>query len=152
MRRIVGVLRGPASDDPSSRAPQPGLADLPELIEKLAGVGLTVTVTTSGQQRELPLGIDLTAYRIIQEALTNTLKHASTGQAWVRFRYSPGELEVRVTDSGAGRQAAEPVERPGHGLLGMRERVALYGGELSAGNRPGGGFEVWARIPVPHDT
>lgn len=154
MRRIVGVLRGPSSDStaPSRRTPQPGLADLPELTEKLAGVGLTVTVTTSGQQRGLPLGIDLTAYRIIQEALTNTLKHAGTGQAWVRLRYAPAELEVRVTDSGAGRQTAEPVERPGHGLLGMRERVALYGGELSAGNRPGGGFEVRARIPVPNDA
>ena len=154
MRRIVGVLRGPSADvpDTSRRSPQPGLADLPELVEQFASAGLTVSVTTSGPEHTLPLGIDLTAYRIIQEALTNTLKHAGTGEASVALRYAPAELEVLVTDSGAGRQAAAPVERPGHGLLGMRERIALYGGELSAGNRPGGGFEIRARIPIRDDA
>ncbi len=154
MRRIVGVLRGPSDDgaDTPKRSPQPGLADLPELVEQLDSAGLGVGVTVSGQERPLPLGIDLTAYRIVQEALTNTLKHAGTGEANVAVSYAPAELEVRVTDSGAGRQAAGPAELPGHGLLGMRERVALYGGELSAGNRPGGGFEVRARIPLRDDA
>ncbi|HEU4540565.1 MAG TPA: sensor histidine kinase [Jiangellaceae bacterium] len=148
MRRIVGVLRGPASDSIPKRAPQPGLAELAELVEQLDSAGLNVEVAIEGQQQPLPLGIDLTAYRIVQEALTNTLKHAGTSNAAVVVRYAPAELEVRVTDSGTGRQAALPDEPPGHGLLGMRERITLYGGELSAGNRSGGGFEVRARIPL----
>ena len=154
MRRIVGVLRGPTGDgaDASKRSPQPGLGELPELIDQLGSAGLKVTVTVAGQERALPLGIDLTAFRIVQEALTNTLKHSGTGEASVVLRYTPAELEVRITDGGAGRHAAEPAERPGHGLLGMRERIALYGGELSADNLPGGGFEVRARIPLRDDA
>jgi signal transduction histidine kinase len=151
MRRIVGVLRVPATVDGDvspKRGPQPGLAELPELVEQLDSAGLKVKVGVEGQHRPLPLGIDLTAYRIVQEALTNTLKHAGTDKADVLVRYAPAELEVRVTDSGAGRQVRSPAEPPGHGLLGMRERVALYGGDLSAGNRPDGGFEVRARIPL----
>jgi signal transduction histidine kinase len=153
MRRIVGVLRGPASDtDIPARSPQPGLAELPELVDQLDSAGLNVAVSIEGRQRALPLGIDLTAFRIVQEALTNTLKHAGTDNAAVVVRYAPAELEVRVTDGGQGRQAAQPAEPPGHGLLGMRERIALYGGELSAQNRPGGGFEVGARIPLSDDA
>jgi signal transduction histidine kinase len=152
MRRIVGVWRGPASvDGAQRRMPQPGLAELPELVEQLESAGLAVTVTFDGRQRTLPLSLDLTAYRIIQEALTNTLKHAGTAEARVHVRDAPAELEVRVIDGGTGRRAAVPAEPPGHGLLGMRERIALYGGELSAGNRPGGGFEVAARIPIRGD-
>ncbi|HEX6326972.1 MAG TPA: sensor histidine kinase [Jiangellaceae bacterium] len=149
MRRIVGVLRGPTSGaDAPARSPQPGLAELPELAEHLDSAGLKVAVTIEGRQRALPLGIDLTAFRIVQEALTNTLKHAGTDNAAVVVRYAPAELEVRVIDSGQGTHTAQPAEPPGHGLLGMRERVALYGGELSAHNRPGGGFEVRARLPL----
>ncbi|HEX6232016.1 MAG TPA: sensor histidine kinase [Jiangellaceae bacterium] len=155
MRRIVGVLRGPATVDGDvnpRRGPQPGLAELPELVEQLSIAGLKVTVSVEGHQRPLPLGIDLTAYRIVQEALTNTLKHAGTDYADVLVRYAPAKLEVRVIDSGAGRRVPSPAEPPGHGLLGMRERIALYGGELSAGNRPGGGFELDARIPLRDDA
>ncbi|HSJ61650.1 MAG TPA: sensor histidine kinase [Jiangellaceae bacterium] len=149
MRRIVGVLRGPTSGaDAPARSPQPGLAELSDLAEQLDSAGLKVAVTIEGRQRALPLGIDLTAFRIVQEALTNTLKHAGTDNAAVVVRYTPAELEVRVIDSGQGTQTAQPAEPPGHGLLGMRERVALYGGELSAHNRPGGGFEVRARLPL----
>lgn len=149
MRRIVGVLRGPTGDtDATTRSPQPGLAELPELVEQLDSTGLKVGVTIEGRQRTLPLGIDLTAFRIVQEALTNTLKHAGTDNAAVVVRYAPAQLEVRVTDAGQGRQAAQPADPPGHGLLGMRERIALYGGELLAQNRPSGGFEVRARIPL----
>ncbi|HEX6339291.1 MAG TPA: sensor histidine kinase [Jiangellaceae bacterium] len=153
MRRIVGVLRVPSSDtDAPARSPQPGLAELPELVEQLGSAGLEVAITVEGRQRALPLGIDLTAFRIAQEALTNTLKHAGTGNADVVVRYAPAELEVRVTDGGQGRQSTQPAEPPGHGLLGMRERIALYGGDLSAQNRPGGGFEVRARIPLSDDA
>jgi signal transduction histidine kinase len=149
MRRIVGVLRGPTSGaDAPARSPQPGLAELPELAGQLDSAGLKVAVTIEGRQRALPLGIDLTAFRIVQEALTNTLKHAGTDNAAVVVRYAPAELEVRVIDSGQGTHTDQPAEPPGHGLLGMRERVALYGGELSAHNRPGGGFEVRARLPL----
>lgn len=153
MRRIVGVLRGPTSDtDATTRSPQPGLAELPELVEQLDSAGLRVAVTIEGRQRALPLGIDLTAFRIVQEALTNTLKHAGTDNAAVVVRYAPAELQVQVTDGGQGRQAAQRAEPTGHGLLGMREHIALYGGELSAHNLPGGGFEVGARIPLSDDA
>ncbi|HEX5993786.1 MAG TPA: sensor histidine kinase [Jiangellales bacterium] len=153
MRRIVGVLRGPSGDTGApTRSPQPGLAELPNLVEQLGSAGLKVTATVEGEQRSLPLGIDLTAFRTIQEALTNTLKHSHADNAAVLVRYAPAELEVRVSDRGKGRQLAQPAEPPGHGLLGMKERIALYGGELSAQNQPGGGFEVRARISLSDDA
>ena len=153
MRRIVGVLRGPSGDTAAAtRSPQPRLAELTELVEQLDKAGLKVAVTVEGRERALPLGVDLTAFRIVQEALTNALKHAGTDRASVVVRYAPAELEVRVTDGGRGTQSPQPAEPPGHGLLGMRERIALYGGELSARNRPGGGFEVRALIPLAEDA
>lgn len=162
MRRIVGVLRGPDSDSPgaSDRSPQPGLADLHELVEQLAAAGLPVDVRVEGPPHELPLGIDLTAYRVVQEALTNTLKHAAATHAAVTLRYSPCELVVEIVDDGRGRPRVPDQRRPGLGLLGMRERLTLYGGELTAGGRAevaGGaqvagraeaGFRVLARIPL----
>ncbi len=150
MRRIVGVLRGPGSVDgegPEARSPQPSLADLAELVGKLRDAGLPVDVRVDGTPVGLPVGIDLTAFRIVQEALTNTLKHAGPTHAVVTLRYAPDELMVHVTDEGHGLAAALDGHRPGHGLFGMRERVALYGGSLHVGPRHGGGFEVRARIP-----
>ena len=149
MRRIVGVLRGP-DDAPgaSGRSPQPGLADLPELVEQLAAVGLPVDVRIDGSPRDLPLGVDLTAYRVVQEALTNTLKHAAASHADVTLRYSPRELVVDVVDDGRGKTDGPDGRRPGLGLLGMRERLALYGGDLEAVGRSDQGFRVLARIPL----
>jgi signal transduction histidine kinase len=151
MRRMVGVLRGPNDEHPravAGRTPQPGLADLPTLVDQLAATGLPVTLRTEGDRAELPISVDLTAYRIVQEALTNTLKHATGATAAVTLRYSPTELIVEVTDNGRGRSQDSGGRRPGHGLLGMRERVALYGGDLHAGPAPAGGFQIRARIPV----
>jgi signal transduction histidine kinase len=150
MRRIVGVLRGPDDDAPaaSGRSPQPGLADLPELVEQLGAAGLPVDVQVDGDQRELPLGIDLTAYRVVQEALTNTLKHAAATHAEVTLHYSPRELVVDVVDDGRGQTSGPDARRLGLGLLGMRERLALYGGDLEAGSRAEAGFRVHARIPL----
>jgi signal transduction histidine kinase len=150
MRRIVGVLRGPDSADgegPDERSPQPSLADLADLVGKLRDTGLPVDIRVDGTPVGLPVGIDLTAFRIVQEALTNTLKHAGPTHAVVTLRYAPDELVVHVTDEGHGLAAALDGHRPGHGVFGMRERVALYGGSLHVGPRHGGGFEVRARIP-----
>ncbi len=150
MRRIVGVLRGPESvkiDRSEARAPQPGLADLTELVGKLHDAGLPVDIRVDGMPVRLPVGVDLTAFRVVQEALTNTLKHAGPTHAVVTLRYAPTELVVQVDDEGHGLAAALDGHRPGHGLLGMRERVALYGGTLHVGPRHGGGFEVRALIP-----
>ncbi|HEY9408183.1 MAG TPA: sensor histidine kinase [Jiangellaceae bacterium] len=151
MRRIVGVLRGPDSDGADGAAadlaPAPGLSDLDALAAKLRATGLPVDVRIEGERSALPVGVDLTAFRIVQEALTNTIKHAGPSRANVVIRYRPGELEVGVSDDGRGLAAALEGRPTGHGLLGMRERVALYGGTLAVGPRPGGGFDVRARIP-----
>ena len=143
MRRMVGMLRG-SDDDPL--APQPSLADLPRLAAQVAEAGLPVEVTVEGQPRELPLGIELSAYRIVQEALTNALKHAGDAHATVRIRYSADQLELEVADDGAGTSAA--ATGGGHGLVGMRERVALYGGRLDAGHRGERGFTVRVVLPI----
>jgi signal transduction histidine kinase len=154
MRRIVGVLRGPDGKVAAApgRTPQPGLADLPDLVEQFGTTGLPVELTVTGDAPDLPLGVDLTAYRVIQEALTNTLKHSGGASARVGVRYSPTELAVEVTDTGRGPTPSLNGRRPGHGLLGMRERVAVYGGSLHIGSQPSGGFAVRARIPVDSAT
>jgi len=165
MRRMVGVLReidaarppGKELDaqraDTSKLVPQPAIADLPGLVDQMTQAGLPVTLTVEGGRAALSPGVELTAYRIVQEALTNTLKHAGPADAEILLRYGPRDLVVHITDSGRGLAADLGRERNGvrpvgHGLLGMRERVELYGGALYAGPRHGGGYEVRARIPI----
>src|SRR5207248_2681925 len=143
MRRLVGMLRSDATD---SLAPQPGLHDLPTLVAQVREAGLPVELDVEGDPRELPVGIELSAYRIVQEALTNALKHAGQAQARVHVRYGRDSLELEIVDDGAGAQT--PVASGGHGLVGMRERVALYGGRLDAGRRPTGGFAVRVLLPT----
>jgi signal transduction histidine kinase len=141
LQQLVAVLRRQEESD--DLAPQPSLQQLPELVEHMRQTGLPVALTTRGQPRQLPAGVELSAYRIIQEALTNTLKHAGPARASVTVRYDNGAVEVEVVDDGQG----PPPDRPGtggKGLVGMRERVNLYGGRLEAGARPGGGFRVHA--------
>jgi len=143
MRRLLGMLRG---DEYRPLTPQPSLADVPTLIGQLSDAGLPVELHVEGEPTELPVGIDLSAYRIVQEALTNALKHAGDARASVDIRYGADSLELEIADDGAG--VATPTESGGHGLVGMRERVALYGGRLDAGLRPGGGFAVRVLLPI----
>ncbi|MEV0394111.1 sensor histidine kinase [Polymorphospora rubra] len=147
LRRTLGLLRGDVTE---SRTPQPGLARLDELVEQVGEAGLTVRVTVAGEPRPLPPSLDLSAYRIVQEALTNVLKHAGPARVEVTLTYRVDGLDIVVVDDGGpagGRPPRDPA--PGHGLVGMRERVALFGGDLSAGARPGGGYRVRARLPRP---
>jgi signal transduction histidine kinase len=143
MRRLVGMLRSDARD---SLVPQPGLGDLPRLVAQIREAGLPVELTIAGERRELPVGIELSAYRIVQEALTNALKHAGDASASVRVRYGADSLDLEVFDDGRG--AAPPVPSGGHGLVGMRERVALYGGRFDAGRQESGGFGVRVVLPI----
>jgi signal transduction histidine kinase len=141
LQQLVGVLR--RREDGDDLAPQPSLQRLPELVEQMRRAGLPVELTVQGRQGPLPAGVELSAYRIIQEALTNTLKHAGPAQAGVTVRYGNGSVELEVVDDGQGPAPGRP--RTGSkGLVGMRERVSLYGGRLDAGARPGGGFRVHA--------
>ena len=143
MRRLVGMLR---SDNGDPLAPQPGLDDLPQLVAQVREAGLPVELQVEGQPRELPVGIELSAYRIVQEALTNALKHAGQAHATVHLRYSPDSLELEIIDDGTG--TPTPIESGGHGLVGMRERVALYGGQLQANQQPHGGYAVRVLLPT----
>jgi signal transduction histidine kinase len=148
MRRMVGVLR--QSGDGPDREPPPGLAQLDPIVEKFRAAGLAVQVTRTGTARDLTPGLDLTAYRIVQEGLTNTLRHAhQPSGAEVEIAYGPDLLQITVSDDG---RASVPVPSAAHasgnGLAGMRERVAVYGGTLEAGPRPGGGFVLAATLPV----
>jgi signal transduction histidine kinase len=144
MRRLVGMLRTESSSGPL--APQPTLADLPTLMTQVREAGLPVEFTVDGERRELPVGIELSAYRIVQEALTNALKHAGRAHASVSVRYGPDSLELEIADDGGGIPADVPGG--GHGLAGIRERVSLYGGEFDASTRLGGGFAVRALLPL----
>jgi len=147
MRRSLGVLRRQGSDSPL--APQPGMDGLDGLIRQARDSGLDVELISEGQHGPLPAGVDLSAYRIVQEALTNTLKHADSRHARIAIRYSDHQLELQISDDGAPGQAPSATHgTSGHGLTGMRERVALYGGELHAGHRPEGGFVVRASLPL----
>src|SRR6266540_247468 len=141
MRRLFALLR---SDAPAERAPQPTLDELDRLVGKVREAGLPVELRIQGEPGVLPPDVALCAYRIVQEALTNVLKHAGPATASVVVRYGCDALELEVADDGRGALDSDP----GHGLAGMRERIALYGGELAAGTRNGGGFVVRARIPV----
>jgi signal transduction histidine kinase len=153
MRRLLGMLRGEEEQAPSL-APQPGLAEVPSLVEQVGRAGLRVELVVEGTKAALPPGIDLSAYRIIQEALTNAVRHGGDGQARVLVRYDEHDLELQIHNEGrpAGGNGS-PVERSpegvrGRGLLGMKERVNLFGGELRAGPGPNGGFTVVARLPI----
>jgi signal transduction histidine kinase len=141
--RMLGLLRGGVA--PGALVPQPGVAQLPELVAQVRDAGLAVDHRIEGTPRELPPGVDLTLYRLAQEALTNVLKHARGARACVVLRQDDDAVALTVHDDGR-----QPVAGPGlgHGLIGMRERVALYGGTFSAGPRPGGGFAVEAAIPL----
>jgi signal transduction histidine kinase len=151
MRRLVGVLRTEAEPVRSELSPQPGVHDVGRLIDQLRETGLQVQLWIEGETRSLSPGVDLAAFRLVQEALTNTLKHAGPqARAWVRVRYADRQLIVEVEDDGRGLVAglANQSGGNGHGLMGMRERVALYGGDLRIGPRSGGGFAVRARFPL----
>jgi signal transduction histidine kinase len=145
MRRLLGLLH--ASDDESAvLAPQPSFAELDALVTRSRDAGLPVTLQMEGEPRTLPAGIDLAAYRIVQEGLTNALKHAGATPTEVHVRWGEAELELEILDRGNGRPAASG-NGDGQGLVGMGERVRLYGGELETGRRRGGGFRVRARLP-----
>ncbi|MBO0771587.1 MAG: sensor histidine kinase [Actinobacteria bacterium] len=145
MRRLLGVLR--SDGDPAGLAPLPGVGQLSELLAQSRAAGLAVSFTVEGVPRPLPDGAALAAYRIVQESLTNTRKHGGlAATAQVTLRYWEESLRLTITDDGRGAAAAS--DGTGHGLAGMRERVALYGGSLTAGPRPGGGFAVTAVLPL----
>jgi signal transduction histidine kinase len=143
MRRLLGMLR--ASDEELARAPRPSIAHLSELIEHVRATGLPVELSVEGRPQELPPGVDVSAYRIIQEALTNALKHAGPAKARVLIRYEPDELAIEIVDDGSGTGAGPGS---GHGVIGMRERVSVFGGDLAAGPQPGGGYALRARLPL----
>jgi signal transduction histidine kinase len=143
MRRLLGALR--EEGESAALAPQPSLNQIDALVADVRGAGLPVELRVEGASRELPPGIDLCAYRIVQEALTNTLKHAGPATARVLLRYAEDEVEVEITDTGA----ADPNgSAPGQGLAGMRERVALFGGQFEAGPQREGGYLVTGRLPL----
>lgn len=143
MRTLLGVLRN--DRDPAARKPQPGLADLEQLVDGVRAAGLPVTLRVEGEPRPLPQAADLSAFRIVQEALTNALKHAAPARADVVVRYVPEAVSLEVFDTGSGRANGSGT---GHGLVGMRERVAMFGGELEAAPQPAGGFAVRVRLPL----
>ena len=143
MRRMVGVLRRP--EEAPALAPQPSLEHLDKLVEQVREAGLPVELRVEGDPLPLPAGLDLTAYRLVQEGLTNALKHARAQHAEVLVHYSDGHVELTVTDDGRG---AGDRDGGGHGLVGMRERMTVYGGELEAGPRPEGGYRLRAKLPV----
>lgn len=152
LRRTLVALRqadpgAAASENQAALAPSPGLADIDRLAAATADAGVHVDVRRTGEARPLPADIDLSAFRIVQEALTNVVRHAGTGRCRVLIDYGGEELSVEVVDDGRG--ATENSSAHGFGLVGMRERVALLYGNLSAGPRPEGGFQVTARLPLP---
>jgi signal transduction histidine kinase len=150
MRRLVGVLRD--DGEAAALAPQPTVGEIPALLARLASAGLDVDLEIEGTQREVPAGVELSAYRIVQEALTNTLKHAGAAHATVRLVWSQDHLDVEVSDDGPAAGVTVPLQvradSGGKGLVGMRERVTLFGGELEAGPGPHGGYRVAARLPL----
>jgi signal transduction histidine kinase len=141
MKRLVGMLR--EHEDEIGLAPQPGVGDIERLAARMRDAGLPVEVRVEGSPRPVPIGVDLSAYRVVQEALTNALKHAGASSAVVTLRYGERDLSVEVTDEGRGRG----VKPGGHGLIGMRERVGIFGGTFEAGPRESGGFAVRAFLP-----
>jgi signal transduction histidine kinase len=145
MRRLVGVLRRP--EEAPALAPQPSLEHVGRLVEQARETGLPVELRIEGEATQLPAGLDMTAYRLVQEGLTNAIKHANATHAEVVVRYGDGQIELIVSDDGTGTTDGS-VDSGGHGLVGMRERVAVFGGELEAGPRPNGGYALRARLPL----
>ena len=155
LQSLLGILRqaspsrqGSATSDEAELVPQPTLAGLDELAERSRATGIRVQLRVQGEIRPLPLGVELAAYRVVQEALTNVRKHAGATTAEVVLRYDEDQLDIVVEDQGVDRLTATASTAPGHGIVGMRERVAVYGGELRVGQQPEGGFRVHARFPV----
>jgi signal transduction histidine kinase len=146
MRRLLGAMR--RDGDEAELLPQPGLDGLDSLLEEVGRAGLPVELHVDGEPFPLPRGIDLSAYRIVQEGLTNTLKHARATDADVTVRYRPDELEIEVRDNGEGTSTSDGL---GHGLVGVRERVRIYGGEMTAGTATGGGYVLSTRLPLGGD-
>lgn len=152
LSRLLGVIR---KEDGASlpRAPQPGLGDVEQMVAQAREAGIDVNVSIRGRRPQpLPTALDLSAYRIVQEAVTNAMKHAPNAHVQVAIRYSGEQVELRVTDDGRGGRPAAPERAGGHGIVGMQERVALFGGELEIGPRPDGGFSVAARLPLTGST
>lgn len=148
MRRMLDLLRG---DEDADRAPQPGLAKPEQLVRQTRAAGIRVNVEMTGEMAGLPAGADLGAYRIVQESLTNARKHGCPMLDVIRVRVtrSGDEMELRISDDGLGpTRSTERLEQGGHGLVGMRERVAAFGGSLRVGPRPSGGFEVHVQLPI----
>lgn len=149
MRQLLGLLKEDASAADHQPRPQPGVSQIPELVENVREAGLAVEYGVTGAVRELPALLGLTAYRIVQEGLTNALKHAGPGaEASVELDFGPAELTIVVADDGRG--AAVSGNGSGHGLVGMRQRVSVSGGTVTAGPRPGGGYHVTAKIPYDY--
>ena len=146
MKAAVGLLRQ-ADDQQAALDPPPGVGQLPDLVASFASAGLTVTITTEGPAQPISTGTDLTAYRIVQEALTNVAKHAATGSADVHLTYLPDRLGITIVNDAGGTPPAA-ARGPGYGLIGMRERAMSVGGSLRADRRPAGGFEVTAELPL----
>lgn len=145
LRGILGLLRQP--DDIDQKSPTPGLGQLDTLVESTRQAGLPTTLTVTGESRHLPASVEIAAYRIVQESLTNVLRHAGPADARVCLEYRPDDLTVRITDTG-GNSTQATGDGTGNGIVGMRERAHAVGGTLSAGPRHGGGFEVTARLPL----
>jgi len=145
LRAILNVLR--QADDADPVQPAPGLAQLDALVEGARRAGLPITLTVTGPPFPLPAAVDLAAYRIVQESLTNVIRHAGPAVATVSVSYHPDELDIDVTDTGHG-PPASPGSTAGHGQAGMRERAAAVGGTVQTGPCPGGGYQVTARLPV----
>jgi signal transduction histidine kinase len=146
MRRLLAAMRREGED--AELVPQPGLDGLDALVAEINRAGLPVELHVDGDPVPLPRGIDLSAYRIVQEGLTNALKHAHASDADVTVRYLPDELEIEIRDNGQGSSTSDGL---GHGLVGVRERVKIYGGEMSAGTANGGGFVLSTRLPLGVD-
>jgi signal transduction histidine kinase len=146
MRRLLSVMR--RDGDGVELAPQPGLDALDSLAKEIGRAGLPVELHFDGERVPLPRGIDLSAYRIVQEGLTNALKHARATHAEVTVRYGADEVGIEVRDDGTG---AMTSDGHGHGLIGIRERVKLYGGDMTAGTTNGGGFRLSTRLPLTLD-
>jgi signal transduction histidine kinase len=144
-RRLLGVLRDPGEE--TELAPQPGIGSLHALAESVQAAGLPVNLVIDGEPALLPAAVDVSVYRIVQEALTNVLRHAGPARAEVTIGCAGGAVTIEVTDDGTG-ASGHQAPAGGHGLAGMRERAAVFGGELTAGPRPAGGYVVYARLPL----